>query len=191
MKPRSFHPARRRVVAGTATLFCASLLLLHSAGCGGGGEKKATVETGAQSGSVSTVEITPSPGTVFIGRSTTFQLAWTHNAPPPTFTAVLVRYKTEDGGSASEQRTTLTRRGDSYVWDLKRDGDYDLEAPGVYYIELTNGAENYRAAYIVSRDRSVPITKTAEAAPSGTQSASPTTDGETTTVHSVSVSPTP
>ena len=138
---------------------------MHSTGCGGGGKKEATAETGTQAGSVTTVEISPSPGTVFIGRSTTFQLAWTHNAPPPTFTAVLVRYKDEDG-SGSEQRTTLTRQGDSFVWNLNRDGNYDLESPGVYYVELTSGAETYRAAYIVSRDRSVPITKTAETAPS-------------------------
>ncbi len=186
MKPRFFLTTRRRVVAGAATLFCAGLLLIHSTGCGGGGKKEATAETGTQAGSVTTVEISPAPGTVFIGRSTVFQLAWTRNAPPPTFTAVLVRYKDADG-SGSDQRTTLTRQGESYVWTLKRDGDYDLEAPGTYYVELTDGAEYYRAAYIVSRDRSVPITKTADPVPSATT----TGDGDTTTVHTVTVSPTP
>ena len=173
---------RRRFIC--AALFVFTCLVLP--GCGGG-KKEATADTGTQSGSLSTVQITPAPGGVFVSRSTTFRLAWTAaNPPPPNFTAALIRYK-EDGNSSSSdtQSSNLNRQGDSFVWDLKRSSNFDLESPAVYYVELTSGPEQVRVAYIVSSDRAVPISPTSPAPPA--PPASQNGAANDALVHSVSV----
>ena len=182
--------ANRRAVLGAITAACAAtLFVVSSSGCGGGKKKEATADTGTQSGSLTTVQITPAPGTAYVSRSTTFRLAWTSsNPPPPSFTAALVRYK-ESGGSSSTdtQASTLTRQGDSFTWDLKRADNFDLEAPGVYYVELNSGPEQVRATYIVATDRSVPIASPAPAS-RAVQAEPSTTNGEgDALVHEVSV----
>ena len=179
----SFFASRHAVFAALAPLFIVGLLGIN--GCGGGGKKEATADTGTQNGSLSTVQITPAPGSVFISRSTTFRLSWTaQNPPPPTFTAALIRYKESDGSSSSSaQSSNLNRQGDSFTWDLKRSDNFDLESPSVYYVELTSGPEQVRAVYVVSSDRSVSIAS----APAADTSRAADTNGGDALVHSVSV----
>lgn len=140
----------------------AAAALLFVSGCGGGrSSDTSTVETGVgqNGGSLRTVQITPVPGTAFISRGTTFRLAWTpENPPPPTFEAALIRYKEargEEPRTLETQRTQLDRQGDSFVWELQRTDDFDLDASGVYYLQLrSSGGDEVLATYLVSSDRS-------------------------------------
>lgn len=114
-----------------------------------------TIKPGS-SGSLGGLTITPSPGSVFISKQATFQVAWLGtNPPPPEFTVALRRFKEPrgtDNGSDEEQKITVTQ-GTGFVWNIKRRDNFDLDRSGVYYLEVTAPGENpIRAAYIVSSD---------------------------------------
>lgn len=116
-----------------------------------------TVRPGT-SGRLDGVSVSPTPGSVFIPKGTTFQVSWQGPTPPPSeFAVALRRYKEPRGsdiGSDEEQRITVTQQGSGFVWNVKRRDNFDMDVNGVYYLEVTAPGENpVRAAYIVSGDR--------------------------------------
>ena len=159
-------------------------------GCGGGdnGKTTNTVDTGSNEGTLANLEISPSPGNVFIAKNTTFQITWADGTtPPPTFSVTLQRYKETDSGTTiSAQKTNLDREGNAYVWDLSRSDSTTLDSPGVYYVEIDSGTEQYLASYIVSGERGEAVAATAAAK---TRAAAETTTGESALVHVVTVRP--
>jgi len=165
-------------------------LVLLLVGCGGNnGHDFNTTQTGTRAGSLADMLISPAPGSAFISRDTAFTLTWSDGTtPPPEFTVSLERY-TEDGDSSSPQKTDLTREGDSYTWDLSRSNNFELDSPGVYYLDIQSGAEEVFATYIVSGERSESIGK-AKAAATRANAADPPS-GDSAFVHTVTVTTTP
>jgi hypothetical protein len=141
------------------------LLIVISSGCGGdhgGGSSgnTSTATSGTETGTLTTMVLTPSPGTTFIPDSTAFQLSWPSGTmPPPTFNVTLQEFfePVSDGVDSEAayvdaQNSTLTREGTSYVWDLTP-GDGGLDDGGVYYVEVDAGVEKVTACYIVDGGR--------------------------------------
>jgi hypothetical protein len=125
-------------------------------GCGG--NSGSTADPGTD-GELDNVQIQPAPGSTFIPQNTRFLLSWTTEKPPPrSFTVALRRYREARGEEPREvetQRTELNRQGDSFVWELRRRDSFELDAGGVYYLELVGGGQFIYATYIVSDDRSI------------------------------------
>jgi hypothetical protein len=130
----------------------------------------AVVNTGTGGGSLSGLQISPAPGSVFIPRNTVFRLAWLDNTTPPDrFEVRLFRYQEETEDTVRQidaQATTLRRVGDSYIWDFHRADDRLLHRGAVYFVSVTAGDNEVRATYIASNDdRSQPDTRTIPGAP--------------------------
>ncbi len=119
----------------------------------GGG---ATINTGTGSGQLASVQVSPTPGGVYIPRSSIFQLTWpTGTTPPPSFSVTLWRYKEARGisGRAVEEQPIAdpTRTGSSFVWTIRRRDSQELDPGGVYFLELrAPGETDVRAAFIIS-----------------------------------------
>lgn len=113
------------------------------------------VSTGSGGGSLANAVLEPAPGTVYIPKSTDFVLRWPNGATPPAnFDVQLRRYKEQRGtdeGGDSEQRIEIDRLGSDNAWRIRRRDDFDLDGAGVYYLEITSGSDQTRAAYIVDR----------------------------------------
>ncbi len=82
-------------------------------------------------------------------------LRWPDGAVPPTgFNVQLRRYKeargTDDGGD-SEQAVSVDRIGSENAWRIRRRDNFKLDGAGVYYLDITSGADQTRAAFIVDR----------------------------------------
>lgn len=161
--------------AWCAGVLIASALIMGAVGCGGRKAAEAKVETGSESGRLATVQISPAPGDVYIPRSTTFQIAWSAENPPPAqFEAVLMRYKEargEEDLSVEAQRTEVSHVTENgFVWSIRRTDNFDLDKGGVYYLRLTAPGESVERAFIVSRDRSrdSPANAASDAAPAAT-----------------------
>jgi hypothetical protein len=118
-----------------------------------------TVNTGTASGQLSSVQLTPTPGAVFLPRASSFQLTWpAGTTPPPSFEVRLWRYKEARGlaGRSVEEQALAdpTRTGSTFVWNIRRRDGVDLDAGGVYFLELrAPGQTEVRAAYIVSAEQ--------------------------------------
>ena len=120
------------------------------------------MDTGTD-GDLYAVRLRPSPGTVGVSTRASFELSWTNDDPPPArFDVELIRYHEGSGGdedtSEDAEFSKLTRRDDSYVWDLDiadaSGTDTDLEAGGVYIVRLRSGADEIETVYVAARDRS-------------------------------------
>lgn len=119
----------------------------------GGGRSVSTGQTGSLNG----VQISPTPGTVFLPKHTTFTVKWpAGTTPPPVFDVNLVRYKEARGGQArdvSTQKIDITAAGTN-TWTVARQDNFDLDEGGVYYVEVTAaGSNSVRATYIVSLEQ--------------------------------------
>ena len=118
-----------------------------------------TINAGTSSGSLTGVQFSPTPGSVYIPKASRFQISWPTggSAPPPTFEVRLWRYK-EARNSLSREVTEQAladpaRDGNSFAWTLRRRDGADLDPGGVYYLELrAPGETDVRAAYIVSAE---------------------------------------
>jgi hypothetical protein len=172
-----FVPGRYSATISMAA--AAALLLPVLTGCGGGKEKEAAVVTGSEDGFLRTVKINPPPGSSFISKQTKFYLSWEDgDTPPPSFTAVLVRYTEPDDSditdNTTEQRTQVIRQGTQNIWEVSRTDGFDLDRGGVYYLQLKSGQVEVLAAYIVRSDgRSTLLSRDqdTENADTGTQGA--------------------
>lgn len=117
-----------------------------------------TINAGTSSGSLTGVQLSPAPGSVYIPKASSFQISWpTGSQPPPTFEVRLWRYKEARNALAREvTEQTLAdpiRSGNNFVWTLRRRDGADLDPGGVYYLELrAPGETDVRAAYIVSAE---------------------------------------
>jgi hypothetical protein len=160
---------RRVFLATTAKAGLAGVTLggmgLGLTGCGGGGNNNGrgdtvTTQTGGN-GLIRDVEVLSGGASVFISRAQAFELNWPDGNPPAEFTVSLRRFQEERGGeslSNGTQRITLTQL-DGSSWSLRRRDNFDLDAGGVYYIELlAPGQPTQRFVYIVSNDRSRAVT---------------------------------
>ncbi len=143
-------------------------LVAGAIGCGGGGDDGGAsgfdIQTGVggSGGDLNTVAISPSPGSVFVGRATPFNIAWNGTALPPLeFSARLQRYLEPIGGesrSVTSQDITVSRVGQSFAYNIRRRDDFDLDGGGVYYLELTApGGQTVRSTYIASNNRSASV----------------------------------
>ena len=117
-----------------------------------------TINAGTSSGSLTGVQFSPAPGSVYISRASSFRIAWpAGGTPPPTFEIRLWRYKEARnalGREVTEQALAdPVRDGSSFAWTLRRRDGADLDSGGVYYLELrAPGETDARAAYIVSAE---------------------------------------
>jgi hypothetical protein len=133
------------------------------AGCGGGGNRNSdgvTIQSNGN-GRLEDVEVLFGGDAVFVPRTQTFELRWPDGNPPSQFTVFLRRFLEPRGGlglSRDAQRITVDQiNGNS--WSLRRRDNFDLDAGGVYYIELTApGRSPQRFAFIVTNDRSRAVT---------------------------------
>lgn len=118
-----------------------------------------TINTGTGSGQLGSVQISPTTGTVYLPRASTFQITWPEGTtPPPSFEVRLWRYKeARSGASRSVEEQALSdpaRVGSSYTWTFRRRDSVELDGGGVYYLELrAPGQTDVRAAYIVSLEQ--------------------------------------
>jgi hypothetical protein len=137
-------------------------LIFSLSGCGGSSNNnnnsENTVQTGAN-GRLAAVSIGPAPGSVFIGKASTFQVRWPSSDPPPAeFTPILHRYKEANGGlprEITEQNISITRQGTDYVWNIARRDNFDLDGEGVYYLELrSGGGQQVLSTFITGSNRS-------------------------------------
>jgi len=157
----------RRAVIGGLIGAAAVSLSFGAVGCGGGGGDDNgsaagfDIQTGVggSGGDLNTVAISPTPGTVFVGRATPINIAWNGTAVPPAeFSARLQRYLEPLGGErrdVSSQNITVTRVGQSFAYNIKRRDNFDLDSGGVYYLELTApGGQTVRSTFIASNNRS-------------------------------------
>jgi hypothetical protein len=151
---------KNKKAARSAVIFAPlAVFLFVFAGCGG--STNHSVDTGAD-GDLYAVRLRPAPGTVGVSPRASFELSWTSDDPPPaTFDVELVRYREgdeEDGPSENAEFSRLTRRGDSFTWDLDiadASGlDTDLDEGGVYFVRLRAGADEIEVVYVVAWDRS-------------------------------------
>jgi hypothetical protein len=112
------------------------------------------VTTGGN-GSLSSVQVSPAPGTVALPKGSPLRLTWPNSSPPASFEVNLVRYQEARGGEDHREYTqpvTITQTGTNQ-WDVKRRDNFDLDEGGVYYLEVTAPGENpVRAAYLISND---------------------------------------
>lgn len=169
-----------------AAWFAAATIFLFVAG-GCGGATNHSVDTGAD-GDLFAVRLRPAPGTVGVSPRASFELSWTADDPPPAkFDVELVRYREGDDetdDSSNAEYSKLTRRGDSFVWDLDiadvSGTDTDLEAGGVYFVRLRSGVDEIEVAYVVASDGS------RAAAPGATPGGTPNEPGAVRR-HAVSV----
>jgi len=142
MRPMTTAQARRLL-----GLTCLALGGLAPAGCGGGGGGSgggsSDITTGA-SGRLQDVQIGPRAGTAFVSPATVFQLSWAAAAPPPaTFGVLLRRYQEPRGGQSKDtgaQNISVTRQGQSFVYNVARRDGFQLDSGGVYYLDLHSGA---------------------------------------------------
>jgi hypothetical protein len=123
------------------------------AGCGGGGGGALTqlVSTGGN-GQVTSARLGPPSGTAFLGRTQTFQMAWTPALPPPPVAEVgLMRYQEARGGetrAVTGQRIGVLPAAGALTWDIRPISN--LIPDGVYFLELTTpGQTTKRACYLV------------------------------------------
>lgn len=159
----------KKTAARSAAIF-ASLAVFLFAGCGGATNH--SVDTGAD-GDLYAVRLRPAPGAVGVSTRASFELSWTADDPPPAkFDVELVRYREGDDetdDSSNAEYSKLTRRGDSFVWDLDiadvSGTDTDLEAGGVYFVRLRSGADEIEVAYVVSSGRSRALSEAAASLP--------------------------
>lgn len=143
--------------------------LLFTAGCGGGGgggggnQNDSVIRT-ETNGRLQAVRIGPAPGAVFVSRSSTFQIEWPSNDPPPAeFTVELNRYQEPRGAAPrviTPQPVTVTRQGGSYLWNIRRRDNFELDGGGVYFLRLQSpGGQQVLATFIASNDRSEAATR--------------------------------
>jgi len=106
------------------------------------------INTGGN-GSLSGIQISPAPGSVFIPRSQTFQISWASGTqPPPQLGIEIMRYNQGDGTSSSQVQDIQSQG--NFVYNVTRRDHFDLDQAGVYYLEITApGEQTIRAAYIV------------------------------------------
>ncbi len=151
---------KKETAGRSAAIFAPlAVLLFLLAGCGGATNH--SVDTGTD-GDLYAVRLRPAPGTVGVSTRASFELSWTADDPPPAkFDVELVRYREGDdetSGSSDAEYSKLTRRGDSFVWDLDvadaSGTDTDLEVGGVYFVRLQSGADEIEVVYVVATDRS-------------------------------------
>ena len=152
---------KNRAVVRSAAIFAPlAVFLFLASGCGG--STNHSVDTGTD-GDLYAVRLRPSPGTVGVSTRASFELSWTNDDPPPArFDVELVRYRERSGDdedtSEDAEFSKLTRRDDSFVWDLDiadaSGTDTDLDAGGVYIVRLRSGADEIETVYVAARDRS-------------------------------------
>jgi hypothetical protein len=149
--------AREKRWAGiSATLVFAGILATGS-GCGsGGGSSTPEIDTGGN-GRLENVSVGPSPGSTYISTATVFQASWNAAFPPPAqYNVALKRYHENSGSpSTDDQKITIQRQGSTFIWNIQRKDNFDLDQRGVYYLELTSPSSSRvaRAAYIVAAGR--------------------------------------
>lgn len=153
-------------IAKTLTAACLAVTLSAFLLAGCGGSTRHSVDTGT-AGDLYAVRLRPAPGAVGVSPRASFELSWPDDDPPPAqFDVELVRYREghdseyddeDTSASSNAEYSKLTRRGDSFVWDLDiadaSGTDTDLAYGGVYFVRLRAGSDEIEAAYIVSDGR--------------------------------------
>ena len=132
------------------------------AGCGSGSKKNSdgqTIQTNGN-GRVQDVVVDSGGRSVFIVRTQDIVIDWPDGNPPAQFTVFLRRFKENRGGEPLDittQKIDVTQINGS-KWLIKRRDSFDLDAGGVYYLEVGSpGQTAQRFVFIVGNDRSVTV----------------------------------